>query len=278
MKKLLTLLICLLLMFGCFASSVSAAKTPAFVVGTAKGEAGDTVKITVSTKNNSGIISMKLLIGYDSKALKIVDVKEGKFKSTAYSPENSNPFIVNWIDSIHPDNKTNGTVATITFKILDTATEGKSEISLTYDPEDVFDLDFNNVTFDVQNGYVDITNKKSDSKPAESSNEVSDDETASADVDDTASHEHVHDNSNDETQSDGSDDTVTDTTTSAILEQIYDSANQDGVSDSATAGAATKDDAEKQNDWIVWVVIAAVVLLGGAFAVVIIKGKKEKEK
>lgn len=258
MKKLFVLFLAVVLMLAVMpAVSVAAAKTPTFVIGTAEGDVGDTVKITVSTKNNTGIISMKLLVKYDSAAMKLTEVEDGKFKSIVFSSEDSNPFVMNWIDALNPNNKTNGVVATLTFKILDTAPNGKSEISLTYDPEDVFDVDFNNVTFDVENGYVDITNSNANA------------ETNTSDVD----------------SSDASSDTMIDTTNSAILEQIYDQANKNDdaskplTSDnSITQGDKTTDEDDAQNSWIVWVVVAAVLVLCGAFVVVIIKSKKDKTK
>lgn len=241
--------------------SVAAAKSPTFVISTAKGAAGDTVKITVSTKNNTGIVSMKLLVKYDSTAMKLTESEEGKFKNIAFGSKDSNPFIMNWIDAISPNNKTNGTVATLTFEILDTAPEGKSEISLTYDPEDVFDINFNNVTFDVQNGYVDITNSNA------VSNTSSDDSQQQQSTDSTDSSDDNQTNSN-----------IPDSTHSQILEQIYQSAQESGSSadTSSDNSVSAANDDELPKGWIIWVVVAAVVLLGGAFAVVIIKSKKDK--
>ena len=69
MKKVLVLLLSVILLFACLPTvSVYAAKQPTFVVSNEKANAGDTVKITVSTKNNSGIISMKLHIKYDKES------------------------------------------------------------------------------------------------------------------------------------------------------------------------------------------------------------------
>lgn len=263
MKKLLILFLSLILLVSAIPTvSVSAAKEPTFVVSKEKADAGDTVKVTISTKNNPGIISMKLLVKYDANALELTDAKDGKFNNVVFSDTKTTPFIVNWIDSIHPNNKTNGTVATLVFKVLDTAPEGKSEISVSYDPDDVFEMtssnDFVNVTFATQNGYVDITNSNATSNS--SSKQETDEDTVSSDDNQTSSN-------------------VPDSTYSQILEQIYESADNQSVSDevannSGDGSVANQD--ESQNSWIIWVVIAAVVLLGGAFAVVIMKSKKDK--
>lgn len=260
MKKLLILFLSLILLVSAIPTvSVSAAKEPTFVVSKEKADAGDTVKVTISTKNNPGIISMKLLVKYDANALELTDAKDGKFNNVVFSDTKTTPFIVNWIDSIHPNNKTNGTVATLVFKVLDTAPEGKSEISVSYDPDDVFEMtssnDFVNVTFATQNGYVDITNSNATSNS--SSKQETDEDTVSSDDNQTSSN-------------------VPDSTYSQILEQIYDSANKDNNSQNDVSDNSNTTGDNSSNGWIIWVVVAAVVVLGGAFAIVIIKSKKEK--
>ncbi len=278
MKKILSLLLVAVMLVTTLSSiTVFAAKTPTFVVSSQKAKAGDTVNITVSTKNNSGIVSMKLLVKYNSKALELVEYKEGKFKNTAFSPKESNPFVINWLDSIHPNNKTNGTVATLTFKVLDSAPEGKSEITLTYDPEDVFDLKFNNVTFAVQNGYVDITNPKAPSSQTQS--EISKPQPTNPESSNTQSTPLQEEQT--------SSDTFNDTTVSQILGQIHDSANDNQDNNHSTTDTPANEEnsvtdnegnESASNNWIIWVVIAACVLLVGAFVFVIIKNKKGKTK
>ena len=51
---------------------------------------------------------------------------------------------------------TNGVIATLTFRILDTAAAGKSDIVLTYDPNDVYDVNMDNVAFATVAGSVTV--------------------------------------------------------------------------------------------------------------------------
>ena len=242
MKKALVLLLTLILLVVPFSVSVCAAKEPTIVVSSVAGNAGDTVKVTISTQNNPGIISLKALLKYDSKAIDLVDYEVGEFAKVTFSPKESNPFVINWIDPLNPNNNTNGVLATITFKILNTAPNGKSEISLSYNPDDVFNSEMNNVNFAVENGYVDITNPN----PPQ---DIASQNGASQDT---------------------SSDVLIDTTGSTILENALSSANQ-SVSDSNSL-----QDPPQDNDWIIWVVVGAIVVLIGGFAVVIIKDKKEE--
>lgn len=165
MKKTIALIIAVLVLLTTLFSNVAfAANEPAFVAGNAAGKAGDTVEITVSTANNSGIISAKVLIAYDANVLQLVSAAQGTDLTGAdLGPTTQNPFIVNWEDTVAPENiTTNGVMATLTFKILDTAAAGRTYITLTYDPDDVYDYDFNNVEFATVAGCVTVESSEVD--------------------------------------------------------------------------------------------------------------------
>ena len=135
---------------------VSPSISPMFVVSSAIASTGETIKITISTKNNPGIIFLSLEIGYDDNALKLLNHTEGDFKGVTYGPKTKNPFIVTWGDPLKPDNNTNGVIATLEFEVLDTAPQGKSEITVTPRPDNVFNSDMDAVHFDTKSGYVTI--------------------------------------------------------------------------------------------------------------------------
>ncbi len=160
MKKLsafmmIALLICSL--FGtCMVTEAANANPPTFIVGTAHGGRGDTVTVTVSAANNPGIVSLKLDIGYDATVLQLKSITGGVFPSTSFGPITNNPIAVNWVDAVNPNNTTNGVIATLTFTIKDDAPLGKSAITVTYAPDDVYDFDFENVAFTNVNGLVTV--------------------------------------------------------------------------------------------------------------------------
>lgn len=263
MKKIIAFCLSIVLLLTAFSAvAVSAAAQPTFAVGEAHGDAGDTVTVDVSVAKNSGIVSMKLLIEYDSNALKLTSIEGKDFDNVAFSPLENNPVIANWIDTIHPNNTKNGVVARLTFKILDTAPEGKTKLTLSYDPEDVFDLNFNNVTFAVQNGYVEVKNSNADKNITSSNNtQVSD----SSDTNSTA---------------DGSSDTP-DTTYSEIVERFKNSTvskNNDTDSDTQTEVDAVADNTDQNvNQTVIWIIIIVLAaVLVAAIAVFAIKSKKSK--
>lgn len=156
-KRLLSLaLVFLLLISSMPTMSVLAASDPSFVVSTVEGERGDTVEVTVSTKNNPGIVSLKVNIGYDASALELVSIDGGAFVGTSFGPLTNNPIAVSWVNALETNNTTDGVVATLTFKIKDDAPYGASAVTVTHDPEDVYDYGINNVAFTDVNGSVNV--------------------------------------------------------------------------------------------------------------------------
>ncbi len=272
MKKLFSLfLVTALLLLALPTVCVSAKKAPTIVVNSVNADAGETIKITISVENNPGIICLQLNVGYDSNALKFEGAKEADFKNLTFGPTTKNPFIVTWSDPLAAkNNTTNGVFATLEFTVLDTAIEGKSEIALSYEEDNVFDIGLENVTFNVQNGYVDIKNKNPDKQPSDSSKPTASSQVDTSSKEDTSSKvdtssEIIGDNqadvpSDEQVSNNSSDQTKDDTT----------------VSDTTSADTTIDtDNNDSQNGWILWVVIAAIAVLSAAFIIVIVKSKKK---
>ncbi len=131
-------------------------ETPLFVVDNTTATVGKTVTVTVRTEKNSGIVSFKLDIGYDAALLELLSIEGGDFDGAVFGPTTNNPIAVSWVDAITPNNETNGVVATLTFLVKDDAPECTTPITLAYDADDVYDYDFENVTFDTVDGTVTI--------------------------------------------------------------------------------------------------------------------------
>ena len=124
-----------------------AAGQPAFVVDQVSGNPGDTVTVKVSTRDNPGIIGLRLKVSYDTAALELTKAEEGDFDGVTFGPLEKNPFTCSWVDAIHPNNTTNGAVVVLTFKIKGSAPNGLSPITLSYDQADVFALAADGVNF-----------------------------------------------------------------------------------------------------------------------------------
>ena len=69
-------------------------------------------------------------------------------------PVTNNPIALTW--ATLEDSTANGVLATLTFTVKENADSGKSAITLTYDPDEVYNIDMTNITFAVKNGSVTI--------------------------------------------------------------------------------------------------------------------------
>lgn len=165
MKKFISIFISLALIMAAIPLGAFTAyaedSTPTFSLSEVSGAPGDSVTVDIVVENNPGITSAQVNIGYDATVLEPTAVAAVDFSSKYLSYTRPltkvNPFKVTWSYGASPSNvTTNGVLARITFKILDTAAAGKSDITLTYDPNNVFDFDWNNVTFAIKNGSVTV--------------------------------------------------------------------------------------------------------------------------
>ncbi len=129
---------------------------PTFSVDSVTTRVGKTFTVAVRVENNPGIVSAKLAVSYDADKLQLLSYEVQDFAGLSYGPAENNPFIVNWYDTLNDNNTTNGAFVLLTFEVKADAAFGPTDISVSYDPEDVYDFDFENVAFDTVSGTVDI--------------------------------------------------------------------------------------------------------------------------
>lgn len=126
-------------------------------VATVNGAPGEDVKVTIDLANNPGLSSLKFSLNYDD-VLTLKTVEFGhEFGSyvTAAQPY-SNPQVISFVSPIEAVSA-NGTFATLTFSVRSTITSNyTAPIKLSYESDDVFDADFNNVTANITNGAVNV--------------------------------------------------------------------------------------------------------------------------
>ncbi|MBR6873976.1 MAG: hypothetical protein IKN17_10790 [Ruminococcus sp.] len=163
MKKFISFAASLILAASLPLTALSAGQGE-FYVSSASGKAGDKVKVEVGLHSSPGIISLRLAVDYDSDALTLTDCKTADFETAAVSDPGSDPFVVLWADLGAGNFKGDAVLAELTFEISGDAS-GEYPLSITFDEDDVFDLDFNNVDFKAANGSVTVSGGKTDSKP-----------------------------------------------------------------------------------------------------------------
>lgn len=124
-------------------------------VESVSGEPSDTVELNLTLQNNPGISSIKFNVEYDDY-LTLTDVEfNSAFGSYVTTPEPyRNPQPLSMLSPMS-DISINGTFATLTFKISESAPSNYSaNVSITYDEDDIFNSSFDNVDVAVENGCV----------------------------------------------------------------------------------------------------------------------------
>lgn len=158
MKKILVALLAVILTVVMIIPVVSAANdnNPRFTLSTASGNCGDVVDVAVVLENNPGITALQIEINYSCSDLKLVALEDNGLFANAISSSklDNDPFKISWYSQDSVDESVSGTLATLQFEILDGAQT--SEISIEYNEENVFDINFDNVAFDTGSGKVEV--------------------------------------------------------------------------------------------------------------------------
>ncbi len=123
---------------------------------------GNNAEVEISINNNSGISALYLRVDFEYP-LELVEVKDaGLFGNPLFSEKNSYGYcILSWDESLkNEDNKKDGTVAKLKFFVPENTPEGEYDITVSYDKEEIYDKQFNNVSFEVKNGKITVNNHK----------------------------------------------------------------------------------------------------------------------
>lgn len=133
---------------------------PCFIIDKVNAKPGDkNVAVTVAVKNNPGVAAIALDIMYDIDSLKLTNFtyNTADLNGASTTPYNANAYqpclyMVNGTMNVEGD----FTFATMYFDVLDTA-NGICPISVVYDEDNVYDINEDNIAFDVINGSISVT-------------------------------------------------------------------------------------------------------------------------
>ena len=139
------------------ATTTTAAVTqPTFSVDSVTVGRGETVTVCVRAMNNPGIISCHLYVQYDAAVLELETATGQDFAGVTFGPTTKNPFSINWIDALHPDNTTDGVICRLTFRVKEGAPLGDTKLRLSYPSEDVFNMLYEDVVFQTRDGILTV--------------------------------------------------------------------------------------------------------------------------
>lgn len=165
MKKAISLILSVVMLFSITAgidlSALAQVNPTVFSeIDMDKVNAGETIRVPVSIKNNTGILGWKLTFDYDADVLTPISVDYGDVISGGIQDNIEGDMVpgsinVYWAGSDNEDY--NGVMFYINFAVNSSAV-GNTKIDVSYSPEDTFDDDFNDVYLDCQPINLNITN------------------------------------------------------------------------------------------------------------------------
>ena len=135
-----------------------------FKISSVEATAGDVIEVPVKIVNNKGIMGFSAQILYDNSVLTPIEVKKG----AAFSGGN----IVSNLEKLTPgelkivgysakESRVDDVIYTVAFKVSDSA-EGIYKLRLSYDPDNTFDGDLNEVSLQCEDGSVDVKKNTAD--------------------------------------------------------------------------------------------------------------------
>jgi len=163
MKRFLLIILALML---CLAGVDASAEGFNLVIDSKTANAGETVEINATFENNPGLIGAVFSLEYDKTRLELTNATDGGILEggTFSKTLDSYPYKMVWNSASHDNFTDNGTVVTFTFKVLETAQSGDAFINISYDEDDVSNVDMDNVALNIQQGKITVTG---DSKTTE---------------------------------------------------------------------------------------------------------------
>lgn len=166
-SRWLSLIVAMVMMFTFVGTQLVVAYAegePTFTVSSETVEVGEEVTLKVEISNNPGICAAQIYIYYPQGfALKSVVDTELLKGYLAGGVLTENPYKLSWEDGgdiTKPDNSGNGTVATLVFAVDSSVEAGDYEISLAYAPGDIFNMELEDVEFEMVSGIVTVEGKR----------------------------------------------------------------------------------------------------------------------
>lgn len=131
-----------------------------------RANAGQTVRIPIMIKNNSGLAGTKFIFKYDYSVLTPISVEAGDAFTSGIQDNidgDAQPgqFNVYWASPTGDNNSSNGILFYINFNVSSSA-YGDTKLEISYNQADTFNEDFDDVPIDCKNVSIQICNDKID--------------------------------------------------------------------------------------------------------------------
>lgn len=131
---------------------------PTLSVGSVEVLRGEEINVKIDVSSNPGIAFALIEVEY-SEELDLINVWDGGLWGLPVFENdlNANPIHLLWDHSEDGDNELDGTLATLQFALKDDADVGEYWVKISYDEENIFNSDLQNVSFDTVDAQIVIT-------------------------------------------------------------------------------------------------------------------------
>lgn len=128
-------------------------------MGTKQTVLGETIEMPIYLSENPGIITIMLSVTYDSRTLKLKNVRNGTVFEDTHAHFGYDltlqPFTLYWENALaRKNNNSNGELAILEFEVLQSAPAGEAEIHLEYEPSSTIDMNLVDVPFQADSGTI----------------------------------------------------------------------------------------------------------------------------
>ena len=135
----------------------------AIIISDVNAESGETVDVSIDLSNNPGIASLGFELSYDPECLEFVDSVNGTVMGeSSFECVNSknNVIMVQWLN-FNNDITESGTILVLKFKVLDDITAESTKIGISYNDDDIKNLDDKVVPVKIKSGNITIGSENS---------------------------------------------------------------------------------------------------------------------
>lgn len=130
--------------------------TPRISMESVNAKVGEDVEIQIKMENNPGITALRFVVDYEEDVLEMTGFEFGNALSSM-NKGTSDKYGTNYSFSMYSassDLTDCGTIATIKFKVKNDVADGEYPITITYDSDDVFNMNGDCVHFDMEIGAI----------------------------------------------------------------------------------------------------------------------------
>lgn len=162
-KRILSFLLAIICLFSLFPVGAFAADGETGLTARISSETaiiGSTVTVKVSIENNPGMSSFKGELSFDESLLTLESIEyNAEFGGQFMQPQTKkSPVRLTWLSPLE-DSTYSGTFATLTFSVAEIEEDqAVVDLTMTFDPDDIYDMSETNIPLTVVNGSVTIFN------------------------------------------------------------------------------------------------------------------------